>query len=499
MNPDLSPQVLPIRRNRAKILKMALVAATVMGIVALVGSAGWGQTWPRCITGCTAKDVTLEDVYLVHLGSCGANGDPIQAELWFTVNFNRNKSYCVRFVCDVYVAGVLVAQDLVSEPYVVLSKGVYDFYVGTIDWICGDVLELRNIQIFWSVDNTLTDPSLCVGCSDYVPGSKCVGYASVEHLDPLVADFYADGPNGCAPLAVQFYSLSWGGYSVDPYAYDWDFGDGTAHSSAEDPVHTYWTPGTYTVTLTVTDTLGDTDTKTRTLYIEVYDCRLEIDKTGDAGPVTIGDNIGYAIRVTNSGNVTLHDVQLVDGRLGIGQTLGDLDPSEFVDVAVVYGPVGPADLPGPIVNTASATSTETPDPVEDDHSVPIAYILQVTVDGLENLSITQPLIGLLQPRQSLGDLTVSVLASVNYEAHVYYTVAPAPTPSFSGDPLVFEYPAGTWTTIPTWPSMALLPGLTGTTTQIYPIGVDLPLLGDRAAAESFTFTVHVVVSVALGP
>ena len=135
----------------------------------------------------------------------------------------------------------------------------------------------------------------------------------------------------------------------------------------------------------------------------------------------------------------------------------------------------------------------------DDTTGPECPELSVTVGGLEDLLVTQPLIGLMEPRQSLGNLTVSVVSSANYEAHVYYVVTPMPAPVFTGDPLVLEYPTGTWTTIPTWPSMALLPGLSGIMSQAYPIGVDLPLLGNRTAGESFTFTVHVVVSEVLGP
>jgi PKD repeat protein len=39
--------------------------------------------------------------------------------------------------------------------------------------------------------------------------------------------------------------------------YDWDFGDGTPHSSAADVGHTYRTAGTYTATLVVSDAEGD--------------------------------------------------------------------------------------------------------------------------------------------------------------------------------------------------------------------------------------------------
>ncbi|RYY41208.1 MAG: PKD domain-containing protein [Chitinophagaceae bacterium] len=39
---------------------------------------------------------------------------------------------------------------------------------------------------------------------------------------------------------------------TQPVTYDWDFGDGSAHSNASDPSYTYAASGTYTVTLTVT-------------------------------------------------------------------------------------------------------------------------------------------------------------------------------------------------------------------------------------------------------
>jgi len=55
---------------------------------------------------------------------------------------------------------------------------------------------------------------------------------------------------GCAPLTVSFSNVVSG--SV---AWHWDFGDGDT-SSVQFPVHTYYTPGIYTVVLTTFDTLG---------------------------------------------------------------------------------------------------------------------------------------------------------------------------------------------------------------------------------------------------
>ena len=39
----------------------------------------------------------------------------------------------------------------------------------------------------------------------------------------------------------------------DTLTYDWNFGDGSAHSTQASPVHTYADDGPYTATLTVSD------------------------------------------------------------------------------------------------------------------------------------------------------------------------------------------------------------------------------------------------------
>ena len=65
---------------------------------------------------------------------------------------------------------------------------------------------------------------------------------------------------------IQFYARVSGGFP--PYSYEWDFGDGST-STDEVPTHAYKTPGSYTVSLTVTDDRGNTETETRTGYIVV--------------------------------------------------------------------------------------------------------------------------------------------------------------------------------------------------------------------------------------
>jgi len=132
-------------------------------------------------------------------------------------------------------------------------------------------------------------------------------------------------------------------------------------------------------------------------------------------------------------------------------------------------------------------------------------LLNVEVTGLTDLEVTQDMISQGLQYVSLGTLSVTVHATVNYQLKIYYEVSPSPSPAFTGDPLSFEYPTNTWTTIPAWPAMVPLPGFPGTPTGLagethtYPVRVDLAALGDRAAGEVFTFTVHVLISESSGP
>ncbi|HII98680.1 MAG TPA: PQQ-binding-like beta-propeller repeat protein [Methanoregula sp.] len=65
---------------------------------------------------------------------------------------------------------------------------------------------------------------------------------------PLIVSFTANKTSGTVPLSVQFSDTTTG----SPTAWNWSFGDGDL-STSENPTHTYQTPGTYTVSLHVTN------------------------------------------------------------------------------------------------------------------------------------------------------------------------------------------------------------------------------------------------------
>lgn len=100
----------------------------------------------------------------------------------------------------------------------------------------------------------------------------------------IQADFTASPRSGTAPLTVQFTDLSTGG----PTLWYWDFGDGiipadVSCSSETDchnianPIHTYRSDGTFTVTLTASNQFGASDTKVKSGFITVGSSPQPVD------------------------------------------------------------------------------------------------------------------------------------------------------------------------------------------------------------------------------
>jgi PKD repeat protein len=77
-------------------------------------------------------------------------------------------------------------------------------------------------------------------------------------VTPPVASFTWTGPvtGGDPPVYdVQFTDTS----TNSPTSWDWDFGDGSAHGTEQNPLHVYATAGPYTVVLTATNAGGSDD------------------------------------------------------------------------------------------------------------------------------------------------------------------------------------------------------------------------------------------------
>lgn len=90
---------------------------------------------------------------------------------------------------------------------------------------------------------------------------------------PLTVIASANPTSGVIPLTVSFKAVPIGGKA--PYSFQWNFGDGTPISSERTPTHNFTSAGTYTITITVTDSAAATTSDTMTI------------KATPATPVTI--------------------------------------------------------------------------------------------------------------------------------------------------------------------------------------------------------------------
>jgi len=121
------------------------------------------------------------------------------------------------------------------------------------------------------------------------------------------ADFTGSPTTIVAGSSVTFTNTSTAGSTLIQND-SWTFGDGGT-SLLQNPTHTYINPGTYTVTLTVTDFGGLTDTKTRTNYITVTGAPVgpTADFTGSPTTIVAGSSVTFTNNSTQGSTLIQND------------------------------------------------------------------------------------------------------------------------------------------------------------------------------------------------
>lgn len=132
--------------------------------------------------------------------------------------------------------------------------------------------------------------------ADYEQSYAFIDYDFYDGNTPPVAAISISESSGVAPLSISFNGQA--SYDTDGSisSYDWDFGD---NESGSGPItqHTYTDAGTYTAILTVTDTMGATDTEAVTIeilpdpdnYIHIAAIKgnLNVETAGTTASITI--------------------------------------------------------------------------------------------------------------------------------------------------------------------------------------------------------------------
>ena len=137
---------------------------------------------------------------------------------------------------------------------------------------------------------------------------------TVAANQPPTAVAAGTGTIGKVPVTVAFSSEGTDDADGSVVSLDWDFGDGSPHSSAASPIHTYTTPGTYTATLTATDDNGDTDTTTVEVTVNANQAPTAVaNATPDSGKAPLGVIFSSAGSVDNDGSIVAYDWDFGDG------------------------------------------------------------------------------------------------------------------------------------------------------------------------------------------
>lgn len=151
------------------------------------------------------------------------------------------------------------------------------------------------------------------GCPGIIPGG---GSGTVFNLPPVVI-LTLDVDRGIAPLTVSFNSSN----STDDgiiVGRLWNFGDGQT-SQEISPTHVFNAPGEYNVRLTLTDDLGATTTRTRTINVTLApNARIAVDRTSAPSAPAVFNFDGS--------QSTDPDGQIVRFAWNFGDGSGEVDP-----------------------------------------------------------------------------------------------------------------------------------------------------------------------------
>ncbi|MCF8257260.1 MAG: PKD domain-containing protein [Flavobacteriales bacterium] len=153
-------------------------------------------------------------------------------------------------------------------------------------------------------------PNAQAGRASLVTSNGCAG----QQGSAPVADFVGSPTTVPVGVNVSFTDLS----TNSPTTWSWNFGDGGATSSAQNPVRSYAAPGQYTVSLTASNGSGS-DVETKVNYITV---------TQGGGGSTTCDTLVYLdgqfIAVINATDEPTFTASLIDNdQAAVATTLAD--------------------------------------------------------------------------------------------------------------------------------------------------------------------------------
>jgi serine protease len=228
----------------------AEVRAALQNTAEDLGSAGWDQYYGY---GLIDADAALQSISTSNPPVAAFSGTPTSGFAPLTVNFtdastNNPTSWSWTFGDG----GTSTAQ---NPSHVYTAAGTY-------------TVTLTATNAYGSDSETKT------------------GYITVTTCVAPVAAFVGSPTSGTAPLTVGFTDQS----TNSPTSWSWSFGDGGT-STSQNPSHQYTAAGTYTVTLSVSNSCGSDD-EVKASYITVTAPTQSCDDFADGSISNWGNSLG---------------------------------------------------------------------------------------------------------------------------------------------------------------------------------------------------------------
>jgi PKD repeat protein len=198
---------------------------------------------------------------------------------------------------------------------------------------------------------------------------------------PPTATIGSSGSGGVVPYTVSFD----GSGSSDPdgsiASYAWDFGNGRTATTPTGSA-TYTQPGTYTVTLTVTDNRGATGTATKEIVVTGAPNQpptASIRTVSVAGTIPLTVNLSGSNSSDPDGSIASYDWDLGNGQTGTGAS-----------IQAIYTEAGSYTVTLTVTDDRGATATQTLtiEVSEDSNIAPAADVVATPSSGTAPLSVS---------------------------------------------------------------------------------------------------------------
>jgi PKD repeat protein len=266
-----------------------------------------------------------------------------------TIGWNTNEPATTRVYYRVSGSGAFQSTPLVSTPVTshsvqlqgLVSDTVYDYRVESAD----------------ATGNTASSPTSVFSTAAPPPNQ------------PPNASFTTSATSGEAPLNVLFNA----GASSDPdgslVSYSWTFGDG-ATGGGTTPSHVYTSAGAFTVTLTVVDDGGASDSASRTISVTLFPVTISVQPVDQ--DLAEGDQATFTVVASGSSPLTYRwkkNGELITGATGRSYTT---PPVTLADDGATYRCV--------VSNLAGAVASDLATLTVADGTGPV--IGQVVVSGI---------------------------------------------------------------------------------------------------------------------